>query len=356
MNARDSLLKMLIPFYSRLEDKLYGGFYGRVDSNLNIYKRASRSMIQTARMLWFFATVSKRLDQPDLFEKADCAYAFLTEHGRDTAHGGLYWATSYSGLDIEDETKNALCQATGILAYVAYGKGRALDFARDLFDLLESRFFEGCGYAESFNEDYTAKLTKNHFMATLLHIIESYTVLLQTTGDQKVRKALIRNLEILETSFYSPSTASLMEMHDQSGACITTQTLYGHEMECVHLVGKACEVLGLPRPAYLDELLASALEAGFQDGWLAYSERKKEAVHWVQAHAVVAILYSYRKTNDPRFLDKANAIIDYIESHIVMHVPGGEWFYDDTKLSKDVVSVWKGPYNNTSMYLEMMEE
>ena len=102
-------------------------------------------------------------------------------------------------------------------------------------------------------------------------------------------------------------------------------------------------------------LLDSSIDKGFVDGHMAYSEGKTEGVHWVQAHAVRTLSFVERTMGITKYQEKKNEIICYIDDHFVMKKANSEWFHDDSGLSRDVVSIWKGPYDNSSMYLELLE-
>ena len=49
------LLKKLIPFWERLRDEEYGGYYGFMDSDLQVDKKAVKGCILNSRILWFFS-------------------------------------------------------------------------------------------------------------------------------------------------------------------------------------------------------------------------------------------------------------------------------------------------------------
>ncbi|WP_434577505.1 hypothetical protein [Thermoanaerobacterium thermosaccharolyticum] len=44
----------IFPFWSKLKDEENGGFYGYVDYDLNIDKKALKGSILNSRILWFF--------------------------------------------------------------------------------------------------------------------------------------------------------------------------------------------------------------------------------------------------------------------------------------------------------------
>ena len=50
------LTKDLIPFWSELRDDENGGFYGLVDFEHKLDKKADKGCILNSRILWFFST------------------------------------------------------------------------------------------------------------------------------------------------------------------------------------------------------------------------------------------------------------------------------------------------------------
>ena len=52
---QDHLDKVILPFWESLKDDEYGGFYGYMDIDLNVDKKAVKGCILNNRILWFFA-------------------------------------------------------------------------------------------------------------------------------------------------------------------------------------------------------------------------------------------------------------------------------------------------------------
>ena len=209
----------LIPFWSRLEDKEYGGFYGLVDEMGRVDKKAVKGCILNSRILWFFTNCSMLFNEladkdmipavkddkrdPDerkagyrqladeCLKKAGHAYRFLTEHCLDKEYGGVYWMVGYDGAPA-DTLKHTYNQAFAIYSLSSYfdatGNREAFDLAMEIADILEERCTDDVGYVEAFNRDFTParndELSENGVIAdktmnTLLHVYESYSELLR---------------------------------------------------------------------------------------------------------------------------------------------------------------------------------
>jgi len=84
MNMRNEIQKELIdaiiPFWEALRDDEYGGFYGYMDYDLNLDKKAEKGCILNSRITWFFASAYKALKDPKLLDEAAHGYEFLKEY------------------------------------------------------------------------------------------------------------------------------------------------------------------------------------------------------------------------------------------------------------------------------------
>ena len=73
---QDHLDKVILPFWESLKDDEYGGFYGYMDIDLNVDKKAVKGCILNNRILWFFANAYLNQKRPELLSYAKHAYEF----------------------------------------------------------------------------------------------------------------------------------------------------------------------------------------------------------------------------------------------------------------------------------------
>ena len=188
--VKTHLLKKLIPFWERLRDEEYGGYYGFMDSNLQVDKKAVKGCILNSRILWFFSNACMCLGEeaPDnLRGYADSAYRFLRDHCLDLENGGVYWSVTYDGKS-DDTTKHTYNQAFAVYAlssyYRAFHEEEAFRLATYLVAMMEAKCFDQYGYKEAQSREFRPiandKLSENGVMAdrtmnTLLHVLEAYT-------------------------------------------------------------------------------------------------------------------------------------------------------------------------------------
>ena len=199
--AEEMLLQTIIPFWKRLRDEENGGFYGYMDFDLKLDKKAEKGCILNSRILWFFSEAAMLTGRADLAEDARHAYQFFLKNCYDEANGGVYWSCDYTGKP-QDTTKHTYNQGFAIYALSAYYRLTkdpvALAYAKKIFHLIEQHCTDSEGYLEAFTIDWkpesNEKLSENGVMAaktmnTLLHVFEGYAGLYQASRDPEVEKA-----------------------------------------------------------------------------------------------------------------------------------------------------------------------
>ncbi|MFA6846094.1 MAG: AGE family epimerase/isomerase [Sphaerochaetaceae bacterium] len=345
------LTQTIAPFYQRLKDDEYGGYYGRVDHTLALYRKTTKNMVQNSRILWFFSQMAKRYAKDNYEVYALHALDFLLSHGLDSKAQGVFWSLSYAG-EVEDGAKNTFCQAYAILAlvgyYEAFGNERSLDLAKRLQLFIEEHLADNWGYTETMGNIGSIKT-----LPTLLHLLEAYTALYKNVKDEQTRKYLEKNLDIWKKKILRGKADHLALQFTCHMEPLDGPISFGHELEATYLLDQAYQALGLPCPTLTEVLARSALRDGLIDGHLCYRSTDRRAVHWVQCEGIMGFFHAYRKTGDPQFLQACETIWEYTKSHLIDQRNGGEWLYDDTDHNKDIVSPWKGPYNNGRLCLTM---
>ena len=114
---RKELVNGIIPFWKNLRDDEYGGYYGLLDYDLNLDKKAEKGCILNSRITWFFANAYLLLKDESLLDEAKHGYEFLKNKCLDKEYGGIYWSLNYDGTP-KDTTKHTYNQAFCILCSV----------------------------------------------------------------------------------------------------------------------------------------------------------------------------------------------------------------------------------------------
>ena len=140
--AREHLVKKLIPFWKGLRDDVNGGYYGYMGSDLKVDPEAVKGCILNSRITWFFSSAATLLGDKSLLEEAAHAFAFMKDACLDREYGGMYWSVTCDGKPA-DTTKHTYNQAFTIYALAAYyeasGDPEALRMALDLYGIIETR-------------------------------------------------------------------------------------------------------------------------------------------------------------------------------------------------------------------------
>lgn len=379
-NVKKHLTEKIIPFWKSLRDDEYGGYYGWLDYDLKLDRKAVKGCILNSRILWFFSNAYLLLGEKDLLREAAHAFRFLKDYCVDRENGGVFWSLTFDGQP-EDTTKHTYNQAFAIYAlssyYDASGDGEALELARDLYRVIETKCRDEYGYLEAFNirfePEENDKLSENGVMAektmnTLLHVFEAYTEFYRVTKAPEVADDLRFMLGLIAEKVYNPALGRQEVFFDRTWNSLIDLYSYGHDIETAWLVDRGLDVLddasfkkrlrpitkeitkNIYERAYTGHSLVNEAENGVVD---------TTRVWWVQAEAVVGFLNGWQRMPEhTEYLEAAEDIWNYIKEKVVDHREGSEWFWavdkDDAPLEKPIVEPWKCPYHNGRMCIEVI--
>ncbi len=379
---QNHLVKDIIPFWKNLRDDENGGYYGWVGYDLKVDKKAVKGCILNSRILWFFSNAYTMLKDESLLQEADHAFAFLKERCADRENGGIFWSIRYDGTP-EDTTKHTYNQAFAIYAlssyYEASGKQEALDMAKELFYIIETKCTDEIGYKEAFDKAFheigNDKLSENGVIAaktmnTLLHVFEAYTELYRVAKLPEVGEKLHWIMETFAHKVYNPELHRQEVFFDENMKSIIDLHSYGHDIETAWLIDRGVEVLGDPAMEALlspitRDLTAQIYKVAF-DGHSLANECERGVVNmhriwWVQAETVIGFLNGYQK--DPsrkEYLQAAESEWQFIKDHVIDKRAGSEWYWEVDEDGKPypnrpIVEPWKCPYHNGRMCMEVMK-
>lgn len=394
--VKQELLYDIIPFWRKLRDDTYGGYYGWLSYDLKLDKKAEKGCILNSRITWFFAnayTLYKKgiiteeecqaagFCGEDLLAEAKHGYEFFKNHCLDREFGGIYWSLNYDGSPL-DTTKHTYNQAFCIYAlssyYEASGDEEALTLARTLFSLIEEKCTDEIGYLEAFTREFAPesneKLSENGVLAdktmnTLLHVFEAYTELYRVAGDLDVKKRLLWILNIFATKVYNKKTHRQEVFFDAEYNSIIDLYSYGHDIETAWLIDRGVEVLKEPACTesmypITQELTAQIYRVAFNGHSLANECDtgivNVNRVWWVQAETLVGFLNGYEKTPENlKYRDAALAQWEFIKDYVIDKREGSEWYWEVNEdgspiEGRPIVEPWKCPYHNGRMCFEVL--
>ncbi len=397
--ATEHLQKVILPYWNKLADFENGGFYGYVDQNLNVDKKAQKGVILHSRILWFYSTVYSVIGGDENLKMANHAFDFVYSKCFDEEFSGVYWMMNYDGT-AADCTKNAYCQAFAIYGLAAYYKATgnvlALRRAYRLFENIETYCVDQFGYLESFERDWKKPVESaicdqgvvaDKTMNTLLHVLEAYTLLLEVDRHPAVAQKLYRILQLFSKKVYYADLERLEVFFDSKMSPLGDIHSYGHDIEASWLLDLAAKtlseninLLGEDEKKSAEKEIADTLACtsilakkilslAYSDNSLDNESRGERAgnakinmqrVWWVQAEGVVGFLNEYQKSGSGEFLQAAKNVFSFIEEKQLDHRPGSEWFgYVDKngvpEPGEPITEAWKCPYHNGRMCLELIK-
>ena len=379
---KSHLLENIIPFWKSLRDDEYGGYYGWMDYDLKLDKKAVKGCILNSRILWFFSNAYTLLKDESLLEEAKHGFAFMKEHCMDKENGGIFWSIKYNG-EPEDTTKHTYNQAFAIYAlssyYEASGDEEALNMAKGLFRIIEERCTDDIGYKEAFDKEFheieNDKLSENGVIAqktmnTLLHVFEAYTELYRVAKLPEVKERLEWIMDTFADKVYNPELHRQEVFFDAEMNSIIDLHSYGHDIETAWLIDRGVEVLGEKKyeekmASITKDLTAQIYKVAF-DGHSLANECEKGVVNthriwWVQAETVVGFLNGWKMNPDkPEYLEAAKNTWEFIKEHVIDKRPGSEWFWEvdengNPYPGRPIVEPWKCPYHNGRMCFEVIK-
>ena len=375
------LLNDIIPFWKNLRDDEFGGYYGYMDYDLKVDKKAVKGCILNSRITWFFANAYTLLKDESLLEEAKHGFAFMKEHCMDKENGGIFWSMKYDGTP-EDTTKHTYNQAFSIYALSSYYEAthdeEALAMAKELFHIIETKCTDEIGYKEAFDKKFheveNDKLSENGVIAektmnTLLHVFEAYTELYRVAKLPEVKERLEWIMDTFADKVYNPKLHRQEVFFDRNMNTILDLHSYGHDIETAWLMDRGVEVLGEKKyeekmTPITKDLTAEIYKVAF-DGHSLANECEKGVVNvhriwWVQAETVIGFLNGWQK--DPsrtEYLDAAKSEWQFIKDHVMDKRQGSEWFWEVDPSGKPyegrpIVEPWKCPYHNGRMCFEVI--
>ncbi|MCR5432561.1 MAG: AGE family epimerase/isomerase [Lachnospiraceae bacterium] len=371
----------LFPFWEEMIDRRWGGYYGKMDFDLELCKDADKGCILNSRILWTFSTAYLVLKNPKFLPYAKQAYDFLQRAFLDRERGGVYWSVTADGApsDEQKHTYNIAFAIYGLSAfYDATKDENALRTARDLMNVIEEKCRDSAGYLESFSVSFgphpNEQLSENGVMAdrtmnTLLHVMEAYTELNRVSPSKETEEKLKKILLLFRDKLYNPEKERLEVFFDKDYRTLIDLHSYGHDIEAAWLIDRTVKVLGAEGTQYdLSHITKTLTEKIYTDAFDGHSlpaeceEGRVLAtrIWWVECEAVIGFLNGYERTGNEKYLDASKQVWEYIRDHIVDRRKGSCWYAEVSQdgtpnPKKAIADEWTCPYHNGRMFFEVLK-
>jgi mannobiose 2-epimerase len=392
---RKILNENIVPCWmSRSLDHEHGGYVINFNPAGEPNGKSEKGLVTQARMLWFWSRLARSgaaqssYSREQLLAAADLGYRFLREKMWDPENGGFYWEVDRSGDQKAETRKHVYGQTFALYAlseyYLASRKPEVLDFAADLFQLLEAKAHDETygGYVEFFNADWTtppadARLLLEgeagwKLMNTHLHLMEALTTFYEASRLPLARERLLELITIESSTVVRKEWPACTNMYERDWTPRIEgefgRVSYGHDVENIGLLLEANEAAGLSNYPLLDlykALMRYSLQHGYDSshggfydsGALGQPADRRTKIWWVQAEALVTSLRMYEITGDEQYLAVFLRTLDFVEKRQVdwQH---GEWHREvgpDGTPRGDKADFWKAAYHNGRAMIECLE-
>lgn len=383
LDQESELNRILTYWVTNAPDEEHGGFIGRISHNGKRYPEAVKGSVLNSRILWTFSAAYRYTEKPVYLKLAERAYLYIRDYFYDPTHGGTYWTVNAGGRP-QETRKQIYGQAFtiyGLAEYFAVSQNaEALALATEIYERMEAYSYEPehGGYIEAFTREWEPEKDMRlggggenapKTMNTHLHILEAYANLYLVWPDIRLRKSLEGLLKVFENHIIRPQTYQMVLYSDVDWRPLSDRISFGHDIEASWLLLETAEILH-------DEKLTqkwrtnaiSMVDATFSglapDGSLYYeydpvtNHWDKQRQWWVLAESVVGYLNAWQISKDERYLNQLFKVWEFTKNNILDY-QGGEWFLglkgDNTLMDGDKISLWKCPYHNSRMCLEVLK-
>lgn len=367
----------ILPFWIKLKDNDYGGYYGRVDPKHQIVKNSPKGSIINSRILWAFSASYNTFKDNSLLQYADHAFLFMKEKLIDTVNGGLYLFVDHKGKPLDKRKHiNALSYAIYALSeyFVATKKNEVKNLAIAFFNIIESKKNQKGEYLEEFDERWVKKDNEYldrfglHAEFTLnnhVHILEGYTKLFNIWPEKNLLNLIQNELITFQEKIFNKKTFLLNEFFNSNWQSLVDLSYYGHDIECSWLLSHTLESTEIKNSKIIEiieKICTKVKEEAFDKSSIILEKVNGKynnlRMWWVQTEAVIGFVNMYQLTSDESYLKGAEEIWSFIKYHLIDSNPSGEWFAGVSENltlleEENIVDSWKGPYHNTRMCLEI---
>lgn len=375
IQLRDEIINYLntglLPFWiTRTVDTQYGGFLTHFDQFGNDSGEDEKSLIAQSRSVFTYSSAHRAgYGGGKLAEMAKQGVDFLLDKMWDSEYGGFYWMVNRKGEVTIDE-KIVYGHSFAIYSLSEYtlatGDPRGKEYAEKVFDLLQKHAVDTHygGYWEMFlrNWDLKGPGAAGGDRKTLdahMHLMEAFTTLYESTGQQVHRRKLLEIIELLTRKIMHPeygtgipqfwadwSVAPQIKFdivwgwdrfsEDGQKASAEDNTSYGHNSEFAWLLMHALDVLGLPYDTHREQIIKSyshSVDNGvdweyggvFVEGSHAGEVYDREKEFWQQAEMLIGMLDAFRYLKDEKYWNAYVNIHRFVFDKMINHALGEWW-------------------------------
>lgn len=360
-----------------------GNIYPEIDNANNIVKETDFCIILATRLLWFFSSYAQYSNNTVSIKHANQAQEFLLKYFYDNENGGFIWSIS-SDKQFKSTKKQAYAQAFAVYALIEHYKltknKLSLEIAFATFEIIETHFKEKefGGYIEALSKEFKIiedirlsdkDLNSAKSMNTHLHILEAYTSLYIIMPSEQTELALEDCLNIFLNLIYDEDSQHLKLFFANDWTPESDNISFGHEIETAWLLYEAA--LALKNDDYIKYakeitiiLGDNTLKHGVSSDGAVYYESDGNLEHidkngewWGQFESIMGFYFTYKFTNDEKYLNIIYKIWEYTKKEYGQNGFGEFTWYakNSGKQNQYLAGDWKCPYHNGRALLEIIK-
>ena len=364
-----TLIDNIAPFWLQHGiDHEHGGLISALGREGAILDTDKAIWIQ-GRAAWMFATMHRTLrPQPEWLAAAASCQSFLRQHGQ-RADGKHWFTVTREGQPLRMR-RYVYSEAFAAMAHAAMfaitGDTDDRDAATAAFEtFVRYSFTDGVMPAKVEPTTRPMQALGPHMIA--IGVAQELRALIGdiTIADRTCTEWIARSIATIETDFWHPEHAALLEVCGPSGEVLDHfdgRTLNpGHALECAWFVLHESR---LCNSTQMQELGTTILDAMWQRGWdsehggLFYFRDLRDLpvqeywhdmkFWWPHNEAEIATLLAYRLTGEPRYAEWHQQVHDWSFAHFA-DPEHSEWYgylHRDGRISSELKgNHWKGPFH-----------
>jgi mannobiose 2-epimerase len=380
-------------------DHALGGFLTGFNEDGSPSGQTEKYVVTQTRMIWGFSKLYGAFpEDARLREAARQGVDFFLKSFWDAANGGVHWSVARDG-GVIDAAKLVYGQSFAIYALSEYslatGDLRGVKHAEAIFDLLQKYSVDtyNGGYFENLESDWriaeggTAAGDRKS-LDIHMHLMEAFTVLYQCSRKHIHARKLEEVIDIILNRMISKKSGCGLNQFDvqfnprpaininrtwnaerKAGEVVavpTDTTSYGHNIELLWLLNRACEVLGKLAGHYdevgrrlaehtlrygLDREYGGVYRDGPHDGPAIVQDKE----WWQNCESMVGFLDAFEHFDDVRYAEAFLGVWSFAKEKFI-NDKVGEWrqLLDrrGNVICGDMGNPWKAIYHSGRAMLE----
>lgn len=367
---RNELIDNIMPFWIKNGmDKINGGVYTCLNRD--------GSLMDTMKSVWFqgrFGYIAARAynqieKNPEWLEASKSCIDFILNHCIDT-DGHMFFTVTEDGKPVQ-KRRYVFSETFAVIAMAEYALASGdMSYAQKALDLFKN--IKKMLTTPGFLPAKTHKKGMSHSITMIL--INTASVLQQVCDDPILQAQIDESIDAIEKYFMHPEFSALLESVGPDGEFV--DSMDGRLINPGHCIETAWFILARAKKANWDPRLTkigvTIFDWAFEWGWdeqyggiINFRDCKNLPVQdysqdmkfwWPQCETLIASLYCYQATNDPKYLEIYQKMNEWTREHLVdKDYP--EWYgylHRDGSVAQPAKgNIFKGPFHIPRMMMEV---